>query len=595
MEIHSNQINVLQNWRQQRAARVNAAFAKYGMVFALAATIVDLYFNMPLIVLFGDLAMILGMAVSLYYSRKKTLSNLAWAPLYTGIFFAISTSLAVTGGTHSSFFGGYLTLLFVIGLITQVRIRPLYVCVFVFANLLAWGFAEFLFPNAFNSHPPDLIFSLLINAIVVLALTVCLFEFLRTEKTLADEILHRYQELDIAQRNLNREEAANAMKTTFLANISHELRTPLGAILGYADLILEQKSSEKERTAFAETILKNGHQLLHLVDDLLDLTKVEAGKVEIEKIPFSPMQTLTEVIELLTLSAKKKDLELSLATQNQAPLLISSDPLRLRQILMNVIGNAIKFSEQGRVQVNVRHEPGLSPDSIAYLVFEIQDTGPGLSIPEQERLFKPFTQADASITRKYGGTGLGLNLSRHLARLLGGELELEWSQPGVGTRFCLRIPAQIPEENTLVNAVNLPAKLSKARVIPFGRSILVVEDNLDNQDLITRYLADIHAEIEVASDGLQAIQMVQAFDFDMILMDVQMPILDGLQTARLLRKKRFAKPIIALTAHAMKEDRDRCLEAGFDDYLTKPIDRNVLLDKIAQHLSSQLSSDQNLV
>ncbi|MBC7420654.1 MAG: response regulator [Bdellovibrio sp.] len=596
MPLKNEDLNLLDHCKQQRAARVNTALAKYGGLVACVTTILDIYFKMPAVVIVGDTLMLLGAATSLYFSRTKSLATWIWLPLYTGMWFSIVTSLAVTGGANSPFFSGYLILIYVAGLVIQTRVRPLYISLFTFANFGIWLFAEMMFPLAFNSQPPSLGFSFLINGVMLAALMICLFEFLKTEKNLAEEIIKRYQELDIAQNNLNREEAANATKTTFLANISHELRTPLGAILGYADLILDKNSDEKECHDFAETIRKNGHQLLHLVDDLLDLTKVEAGKIEVEKIAFNPMQTVTDVMGLLALTAQKKGLELNLVMQCQAPSLISSDPLRLRQILMNVIGNAIKFSDAGRIQVIIKHQPAQDYVCEGFLIFEVQDSGPGLSLPEQERLFKPFTQADASITRKYGGTGLGLNLSRHLARLLGGELELEWSQPGVGTRFSLKLPAKVIDFQKVNPAELAITKPSDFPQIPNRKNILIVEDNPDNQNLISRYLIAAQANIEVASDGLEAIQKVDENNFDLILMDVQMPTLDGLQTTRLLRQKRYSRPIIALTAHAMKEDRERCLEAGFNDYLTKPIDRVLLINKINFHLrQNQYQTSPNLV
>lgn len=589
MGTNDKQTNVLKNWKQMRAARVNAALAKYGMIVAIAATLVDIYFKMPVLVFFGDFAMISGTAFSLFYSKRKSLSNLAWAPLYIGLFASVVTSLAVTGGAHSPFLGGYLTLLYVGGLILQVRFRPLTVTLFIFANLVAWTASESIFPDAFNSQPPSIAFTFIINGILVLALMICLLEFLKTEQSLAHEILKSYQDLDVAQKNLSREEVANRTKTTFLANISHELRTPLGAILGYADLILDKQSDADECQDFAETIRNNGNQLLHLVDDLLDLTKVEAGKILTEKIEFNPIHTLTEVMSLLTLGASKKGLTLECEVPNENPITILSDPLRLRQILMNVIGNAIKFSDRGRILIAVKYDPA------TYLSFEVSDMGPGLTIAEQERLFKPFSQADASTTRKYGGTGLGLNLSRHLARLLDGDLELSWSQPDVGSRFLLKLPSGGIQPKVFLPPSDVGQKKVKPQLIPTGSRILIVEDNLDNQDLITRYLGGYQLQIEIACDGMLAIQKVQQFDFDLILMDVQMPILDGLQATRLLRQKKFMKPIIALTAHAMKEDRERCLDAGFDDYLTKPIDRALLLEKISHHLTEHSAplSDQN--
>ncbi len=574
---------LLDRWRGKRAARVNLSITQVGAFLAVISFFTDLYFKLPLLTTSGAVALFFGSLATYLISKNKTPTNLGWIPLYVSFWFAVTTNLLDTGGINSPFISGFLALLFVGGLVIQSQVRIFNLAVFVFSNLIFWILADVFSWGQFG-NPPLPTFSFVINGVVISALIFCIYEFLRTEEDLASEILNHYKELSIARENLNREEAANATKSTFLANISHELRTPLGAILGYADLALDPSIADSERTDFISTIRTNGNQLLHLVNDLLDLTKVEAGKIEIEKVNFNPLEIINEVINLLNITAEKKGLRVDLIIADQKPNLLLSDPLRFRQILMNIISNAIKFSQRGVIFLIVNF-PANGKDNKRELALEIQDSGPGLTIEEQKRLFKPFSQADASVTRKYGGTGLGLNLSRQLARLLDGDLTLEWTQPGVGSRFVLRLPTPlvVGQSAALVASIkNNPQSTIHKNFV--GRQILIVDDNSDNQTLIQKYLQPYGAEIAIATDGMDAIKKVSLVSYDLILMDVQMPIMDGLQATTLLRQQQFTKPILALTAHAMKEDRERCMAAGFDDYLTKPIDRKLLIEKVEHYL-----------
>lgn len=425
--------HLLAGWRVERAYRVGVAGGRVGVVLSLFAAFVDFFYRVPFFVLLSDLAFLGGSLATLFYSRRRPMTSLfVWTPLYAGVWIACSTSLASTGGLQSPFLGAYLGLFCVGGMIIQNRVSPIGVVAFVFLNLIFWFYADQRWPESFGSQPPTT-FTFLIVSLVLAGLLLCVFEFLKTEQNLATEILRRYEELAEAKGNLLKEEAANSAKTTFLASISHELRTPLSAIQGYAELLQDPDLSESERTQFAETIHRNGVALSRIVNDLLDLSKIEAGKFELERLEFSPRQVLEEVVELLSISAQKKNLQLHLLLRPSLPPVLISDPLRFKQILTNVIGNAIKFTEAGQVEI-------LAQASGNNLEIEVVDTGKGLSEDEQERLFQPFTQGDASVSRKFGGTGLGLSLSRALAQLLGGELKLAWSQMERGSSFLLKLP-----------------------------------------------------------------------------------------------------------------------------------------------------------
>lgn len=369
---------------------------------------------------------------------------------------------------------------------------------------------------------------------------------------------------------------ANSAKSQFLANMSHEIRTPLGAIIGFSELIKENSLSRKERDEFISVIERNSSLLLRIIDDILDLSKVEAGMMLIENIEFSLPEVLTDFASLMGYKARAKGIQFNLKAMSPLPLSIVSDSTRLRQILMNVVGNAIKFTDKGAVELRVKFADDV-------LEFEVQDTGRGISEEQIKVLFQPFTQADASTTRKYGGTGLGLVLTRNLAEALGGTFELKQSELGRGSTFVVRIKTQVASGAVLSSGLGfttLPAQSISNYGQLAGLKVLVVEDSPDNQALISIYLNRAGATIDIASDGVQGCEMATSSDYDIVLMDVQMPVMDGITAAKLLREANYKKPIIALTAHAMKEERARCLAAGFSEFLTKPVTREKLMNMI---------------
>ncbi len=361
-------------------------------------------------------------------------------------------------------------------------------------------------------------------------------------------------------------EAANQSKSAFLANMSHEIRTPLAGILGYAEMIAYYCKSSAERKSYMEKIRRCANTLTELISDILDLSKVEAGALKIERIPFSPAQEVENVVNLLQTSAEQKGIALDIQYQRPLPQQVVSDPTRLRQILTNLLGNAIKFTARGSVSMRVFRNPDTD-----LLCFSVTDTGCGIGTEEQTRLFQAFVQADSSTTRKFGGTGLGLALSRNLASALGGTLELVSSAPGVGSTFQLSIPckqqapcALFPSSVASVDPDDLP-RLD-------GMRILVAEDNPDNQELLRGFLSARGAAIDLVGDGRQALSLARSGNYDAILMDVQMPEMDGYEVTKTLRATGIRTPVIALTAHAMVTERVRGEAAGCNDFLTKPFD-----------------------
>jgi PAS domain S-box-containing protein len=414
------------------------------------------------------------------------------------------------------------------------------------------------------------------------------------------DITERVARQEHIRRAQQAAEAANLAKSEFLANMSHEIRTPMTAILGFTDLLIEDgdiSRAPESRVECIRTIRRNGEHLLTLINDILDLSKIEAGKMTVECMPTSPMGVLEEVISLLGVRAAGKNIRLESLYHTDLPDAIRSDPVRLRQILVNLVGNAIKFTEFGEVRVDVRLEPDAS--GTGTIRVDVRDTGVGMTTEQLARLFEAFTQADTSITRKFGGTGLGLRISRRLAQMLGGDITVT-STPGEGSTFTLRIPSG-PLEGVRMIAPSARDNLRKVLEDPpraeldagtpgilAGARILLAEDGPDNQRLIAFHLRKSGAALTIADNGRIAIEhfttdgtllgdLLDPPPFDLILMDMQMPELDGYSATRWLRQKGARLPIIALTAHAMSGDRERCTQAGCDDYATKPIDKTQLI------------------
>ncbi len=401
----------------------------------------------------------------------------------------------------------------------------------------------------------------------------------RENNSLLLELKSRNQELASALTSLGEAkdaaEAASSAKSEFLANMSHELRTPMTAILGYSQLLDERLGAEERSEALA-SIRTNGSHLLRLLNDLLDLSRMEAGKLWLQSETVQVDELLADLSATLAPQARERKLELRISRQPGAPAELSTDRLRLRQILLNLLDNALRFTEQGRVELEVRAGSGGDRPSVEMVV---RDTGVGMSPEEQLRIFRPFTQIDGSSTRRVGGAGLGLALSRRLAELLGGSIALE-SAPGRGSTFRLTLPSAA---DSFEAAPPEPVTARPAATDLTGRRILLAEDSLDNQRLIGMLLRRAGASVEIAENGRRALdRALQALEseepFDVVLMDMQMPELDGYEATRALRERGYTRPIVALTAHAMTGHREECLAAGCDDYLTKPIDREVLLE-----------------
>ncbi len=404
------------------------------------------------------------------------------------------------------------------------------------------------------------------------------------------------------QQAIEQANSANQAKSEFLANMSHEIRTPMTAILGYSELLLNDLSIQgmsDEHRAALETINRNGEHLLTIINDILDMSKIDAGKLSIETLPTHPHAIVEEVVSLLNVRAIGKGIALRVRQESSFPETIQSDPTRLRQILLNVVGNAIKFTEIGEVSINLGYQPGRQ-----LMQFRISDTGMGMTPAQLDKIanFEPFSQADSSTTREFGGTGLGLRISNSLAKMLGGQIVVE-SEEGFGSSFTVTIATGdtsgspmvsinnqlanegIPPNESTAQKTSSNASHATSEKLLEGLRLLLAEDGLDNQRLISFVLRKAGATVTVVENGQLAYETAQAAKdqgaaFDVILMDMQMPVLDGYSAVQRLRDTGYEGIIIALTAHAMVSDRKKCIDAGCNEFATKPINRRELIQMV---------------
>ncbi len=393
-------------------------------------------------------------------------------------------------------------------------------------------------------------------------------------------VQERTRELENARDEAQQAERA---KEEFLANMSHELRTPLTAILGYAEELEIRRDELPDSCAeFVRVIFDNGKHLMHLINDVLDLSKILAGHMEIESTDWSPFSVLEEVRSLMGVKAHQKGIELKVSADGPLPEFIRGDPSRTKQILFNLVGNAIKFTEKGGVHLTARFETDEAPGR---LILDVEDSGIGMSAEHAARLFERFKQADTSTTRRFGGTGLGLDISRRLAGLLGGDLRLVRSEPGEGSVFRLAIPTGEVDDVTLVEETGEATREDMDLAMDAGLScrVLVAEDNRVNQRIVLRILERFGAAVQVVANGRDAVDVALRAEadgdpFDVVLMDMHMPEMDGVAAIKELRARGYAHPIVVLTAAVLPMEQERCREAGCDAFATKPIDRRALFE-----------------
>lgn len=445
-----------------------------------------------------------------------------------------------------------------------------------------------------------------ISWLTVFSLLLIVPKLLRFRSPEALELIvqERTQELEInkaALEDLNKElvaaritaEDAAQVKSEFLANMSHEIRTPMTSILGFAENLLDDTLSNEEKSAAARTISRNGQHLLALMNDILDLSKIEAGKLVIESVACDPADLIADVDALIRPQAVDKGVALHIEYDGPLPSLIHTDPTRLRQVLLNLLNNAIKFTDRGRIRLITR----LVHCDPPLLQFDVIDSGIGITPEQARQLFTPFTQGDNSTARRFGGTGLGLAISKRLAMALGGDVSLvENEARTTGAHLRVVVSAGLIQGVPLMDVHRNKGMISEPKsFVPrdpkalSNRRVLLAEDGIDNQKLISFIIRKAGASLTVVENGKLALEAaLRAADeqnpFDVILMDMQMPVMDGYQATRSLRQHGYSGLIVALTAHAMSYDRQKCIDAGCDDYAVKPIDRAKLVEMLARHL-----------
>jgi len=395
------------------------------------------------------------------------------------------------------------------------------------------------------------------------------------------QLLDKNQELEIAS---DKAKAATDSKSAFLANMSHEIRTPITAIIGFAESSLFGGQTMEMRQKALKIIIGSGKHLLHIINDILDLSKIEANKLEVEKIPTSIFRVMKDVEDIVKPLAAAKGLDFNIRYSFPLPEKINTDPLRVKQIVLNLCSNAVKFTETGHVYIDILYR---NKDN--KLIVEVADSGIGIDEKKVKYVFEPFSQAEASTSRRYGGTGLGLSLSNDLARTLGGLIEVD-STSGAGSCFRLLLDAGKLDSLDFIDTylpvdADQPA-LSPLATVALSGKVLVVEDNDVNQKLLTLFLEKLNVEIVIAENGQVALDKTKEEEFDLILMDIQMPIMDGVEATRILRQRNYTKPIVALTANVMKEDVEKYIEVGCNGSLSKPIDTKIFFEVVSSYLIS---------
>ena len=581
------------NTERYRRAHLVSAFAVTLMSAAIAYAAI---YSFILDCNTGSVALILagsGVFLGAYVLRRNGSVILA-GNIIAFNFYWIVTFLAATNGGNGApsllwLTAHSLTTLFVTNrksTAVWTGLNLLTICVFYFLDDLGFDAPQLLEPQMLHR----LHFLGLLGLIVVVTLVGFAYEAAR---------IRSMHEMQIAYKAKDSAESATRSKSEFLARMSHEIRTPMNGILGMTELLLTTKLGEQQR-AFAKTIYASAESLLFVVNDILDFSKIEAGKMELDIVEFNFHEVIGQTVEILSEPARRKGLVLVSDVPSELPAKLSGDPNRLRQVLINLIGNAIKFTQNGTVSVTVT----LSEQTASRIVLraEVRDSGIGISAEDQKKIFESFSQVDGSNSRKYGGTGLGLAISKDIIKMMEGEIGVE-SQQGMGSTFWFTASFGLSSTPSQTNPSSVETGTQDTESVhhsnlPDGRPlrgrVLLAEDNPINQELALLMLEYLGCKVDVAENGIEALELMSKASYSLVLMDCQMPLMDGFQTTQEIRdldqsQGRPRIPIIAVTANALASDRQACLAAGMDDYLSKPFKRSQLEELLNRWLPSDPS------
>lgn len=608
---------LLDFWRAERAFRVGRTLCYSGVVLGFVALLADLYWG-HVFVWLTDLVLLCGCLVSLYFIRASKRPRYYWWPGYWGFWISVLPSIWTTGGMRSPFLGISLGVLYAIAIVMEEKNRGSYYLAFILLHIPAFYTIDKVAPFTTTAELQSDFISIIVT-VSLLGLVVAIHALISTEKKLSGEFAEHYISLIEAEEEIHRNtlqleearsqlerrveertiqlaqslarekaakelaESASQAKMQFLANMSHEIRTPMNSILGFSELLASEEHSAADTQIYLSRIRVNGNQLMHLIDDILDLSKFEAGRIPIHKTAFSLKTLIDNLLSSFSVSVKEKKINIALIYANGINTRVYSDPHRLSQIIINLVGNSIKFSEEGsNIEIRIDQESTSSKDFT--LKVDIIDEGIGISEEHQEKLFRPFSQADGSIGRRFGGSGLGLALSKRIAEAMGGKLLLKRSVKGEGSHFAFEIQVEpIVGEKDQLHSSDAKGEMSTEQNF-FNKRILLVEDSADNAMLLCYYVKALGVRVDVVNDGAQAVRTAFEKPYDCIVMDIQMPGMDGLEATRRIRAQGYKKPIIALTAHAFAGESRRSLEAGCNHHLTKPITRSELVSALSEQL-----------
>ncbi len=587
-------------WREERSLRVGRTLCFVAIFLSSLTVISDIIWGGERLVIVADFLLLFGCVASLLILRLKSRPTYFWIPLFASFWLSCLPFFWATGGIASPFIGICLAALYLIGTVLDSRTRSTF-----YFTLALLHLPVFYFLGPLPVPPMSPLLLMVVNVLNLAAIFFGLHAILRTENELASEFTEHFQDLARTHQQLQLRESelvkikdeledrvkertlalehANKAKMQFLMNMSHEMRTPMNSILGFSELLATENLSSQDSRDYLERIRNNGHRLMRLIEDILDLSKFEEGRIPIRKASFSLKKLVETVVNSFLPSLKSKEMVLELKFGGESDLLIEADSDRVGQVLTNLLSNSVKFSDKGKIQVIVNQE---FVDGGVRSVVDIVDTGIGISSDDIRKLFQPFTQADSSVGRRFGGSGIGLAISRHIARLMEGDLELVSSQPGQGSHFRFHFFARHQPQSNVKETVSDTKASSKKP--GRGQKILIVDDSEDNAFLVRNYAASLGFEAEIVKDGNEAIQAVKNSHFDCILMDIQMPGMDGWETTRSIRALGFQQPILAVSAHAFESDVEKSLAAGCNLHLAKPLSMLNLSRALEEQLGSKI-------